>query len=146
MNSPTNDTNPLGWQEGFTEGQLSFDIRNVTPLYESRFGLAYTTFEMSPSLAFRAVQENPDPSPDPSRAIKIEGHPELWGNVVEVSFTVSNTGTRPGKAVPQLYISFPLRAPKGTPIRSLRGFESILVQPGKTQSVRFVLKRRDVNY
>lgn len=146
----TDGTNPNTWQADFKEGQLidyrHFDAKNITPLYEFGFGLSYTTFDMSPTLNVRMLQNNPAGFPDPLRAIDIGGHPELWDNVAEIETSVSNTGARAGEAVPQLYVSFPSTAPDGTPVQVLRGFQKIALQPGETTSVVFTLRRRDASF
>ena len=61
--------------------------------------------------------------------------------VVEV--TVTNTGTRAGDEVAQLYLEFP--AVPGAPLRALRGFERVHLEPGASQTVRFELKPRDMS-
>jgi beta-glucosidase len=52
---------------------------------------------------------------------------------------VTNTGTRPGEEVVQLYVAL-----RGTsvaqPVRALKGFQSISIAPGETKKVRFELK------
>jgi len=120
VNDSTNDTDPRGRQADFTKGQMidykSFDARNVTPLYEFGFGLSCTTFKMS-SLEFNVIEKNFSASPDPSRLMKIGGHPDLWEDVIEVSLTLSNTETRSGRAVPQLYLSFPVSTSKDNPVK-----------------------------
>jgi len=57
--------------------------------------------------------------------------------------TVTNTGTREGDEVVQLYLGFPNVA--GSPIRALRGFRRIHLKPGESQKVGFGLKERDLS-
>ncbi|KAF2466875.1 beta-glucosidase [Lindgomyces ingoldianus] len=147
----TNVADPKGWQSDFTEGQLidyrRFDARNITPLYEFGFGLTYTTFGMGAKLTVRALMDNPRAVPDPPQSISVGGHPELWENLVEIETSVTNTGSRAGEAVAQLYLSFPKSGvPEGTPVKVLRGFEKISIKPGETKKVTFKLKRRDLSF
>lgn len=88
-----------------------------TPLYSFGYGLSYTTFALSA--------------------------PELRGN--EVSIRVTNTGSRAGDDVIQLY----LRDVKFTVARpncELRGFRRISLQPGETKTVTFVLTEKELGY
>ncbi|KAF2798415.1 glycoside hydrolase family 3 protein [Melanomma pulvis-pyrius CBS 109.77] len=147
----TGVTDPNAWQDNYEEGQLidyrHFDAKNTTPLYEFGFGLSYTTFDMASSLSIRTLKDNPAAVPDTTRPVEIGGHPELWENVLEVEASVSNTGSRAGSAVAQLYMSFPTTgAPDGTPVQVLRGFEKVELQPGETKTVAFEVKRRDVSF
>jgi beta-glucosidase len=52
---------------------------------------------------------------------------------------VTNTGTRPGEEVVQLYVAL-----RGTsvaqPVRVLKGFQSVSIAPGETKKIRFELK------
>jgi beta-glucosidase len=57
--------------------------------------------------------------------------------------TVTNTGLRAGDEVAQLYLSFPDLA--GAPIRALRGFQRLHLDPGQSKRVRFDLKPRDLS-
>jgi beta-glucosidase len=57
--------------------------------------------------------------------------------------TVTNNGKREGDEVMQLYLSFP-SAP-GAPLRALRGFKRVHLNPGESQKVRFDLKDRDLS-
>ncbi|PMB72593.1 putative beta-glucosidase E [Beauveria bassiana] len=74
------------------------------------------------------------------------GHPDLWETHVTVQVDVGNDGAVEGKAVPQLYLSFPDTKGVDFPVRVLRGFEKVSLTPGKTQTVRFNLTRRDLSY
>ncbi len=65
------------------------------------------------------------------------------GQPVVVEATVTNTGTRAGDEVAELYLSFP--AVPGAPLRALRGFERVHLEPGASQTVHFELKPRDLS-
>ncbi|CAK7228522.1 hypothetical protein SBRCBS47491_006933 [Sporothrix bragantina] len=78
------------------------------------------------------------------------GNPDLWQTYVSVTADVDNTGRRDGKAVVQLYLSYPEGAADAAgvdfPVQVLRGFEKPLVKAGETQTVTFNLTRRDLSY
>jgi beta-glucosidase len=74
------------------------------------------------------------------------GNPDLWNVYVEVSVEVSNTGPVAGAVVPQLYLSYPEMKDVDFPVRVLRGFEKIFLNPGQKEKVIFGLTRRDLSY
>ncbi|KAI0015094.1 glycoside hydrolase family 3 protein [Xylariomycetidae sp. FL0641] len=74
------------------------------------------------------------------------GNPDLWEVYAEVSVNITNTGSRPGKVVPQLYLSYPESSPVDMPRSVLRGFDKLLLDAGESRSVTFNLTRRDVSY
>ena len=86
-----------------------------TPLYPFGYGLSYTKFSYSNLTVPTSVVE--------------AGQPEV------VEATVTNTGTRAGDEVAQLYLEFP--AVPGAPLRALRGFERVHLEPGASQTVHF---------
>jgi beta-glucosidase len=88
------------------------------PLYPFGYGLSYTRFEYS-SIALSATTIRPDGS-------------------LTASVTVANTGERPGEEVVQLYIRDRV-ASVTRPVRELREFRKILLNPGQKQRVDFVL-------
>ena len=95
------------------------------PLYPFGFGLSYTTFEFS-NLQISAPQ------------VKV-------GERVTVSVDVTNTGEMAGDEVVQLYI----HQKWGTdtrPMRELKGFERITLQPGETKTVAFPLGPDELTY
>jgi beta-glucosidase len=57
--------------------------------------------------------------------------------------TVTNTGKSEGDEVVQLYLRFP--NVDGAPLRALRGFQRIHLEPGKSQVVHFEVKQRDLS-
>jgi len=58
---------------------------------------------------------------------------------------VTNTGTRTGDEVVQLYIHDPV-ASISQPVRRLRAFERVTLTPGQTKPVSFTLNRNDVGF
>jgi beta-glucosidase len=92
------------------------------PLYAFGHGLSYTAFEYS--------------------GIRLSST-TLKGRPVTVSVDVTNTGDRAGDEVVQLYThQRTSRDPQ--PVRSLRGFERVTLEPGETLTVRFVLRPADL--
>ena len=91
----------------------------TTPLWPFGHGLSYTTF----TLANLAVDRDRVPTD---------------GGVVEVSVEVTNTGTRLGDEVVQLYIR-DLEASVVRPVLELRGFRRVTLEPGECRRVRFQL-------
>ncbi len=104
------------YSEGLEVGYRWYDAHGVAPLFPFGFGLGYTTY------SFRDLAVRRD------------------GSGVVVRLTVRNTGDRPGKAVPQVYVSYPSRA--GEPPKQLRGFAAVRLQPGEAQRVTIRLPRR----
>ena len=93
------------------------------PLYPFGYGLSYTTFSYS-GLSL------------PKSAIKA-------GEPLTAEVKVTNTGTREGDEVAQLYLSFP--NVEGAPLRALRGFKRVHLKPGESQTVQFDVKDRDLS-
>ena len=101
------------WFEKFRSNYL--DVDN-DPLYPFGYGLSYTTFEYGPvTLSASEVAE---------------------GGSVVAEVTVKNTGKVAGKEVVQMY----LQDVVGTttrPVRELKGFEKVSLEPGETRTVSF---------
>lgn len=129
-------------QSDFTEGvemdYRGLDARNITPRYEFGFGLSYSTFAYS-ALAITVVN-GADLSPYPSGNIIAGGQEDLWDTLVQVSATLTNTGSVAAGEVAQLYVGIP-----DGPARQLRGFVKPVLQPGEETVVRFELTRRDLS-
>jgi beta-glucosidase len=101
------------------------DLPTCDPLYEFGYGLSYTTFKLS----------NLRLSSDRMRA----------GGSVSARVDVQNTGSRAGDEVVQLYIHDPV-ASISQPVRRLRGFERVTLQPGQSKTVSFSLGADDVGF
>lgn len=85
------------------------------------------------------------------------GNPSLYEAMLELSVDVTNTGTRTGKEVVQIYVSFPddvaehrglgwAREGIDFPDRVLRNFFKIELNPGETRTVNMTLSRKDLSY
>ena len=91
-----------------------------TPLFPFGYGLSYTTFRFS-NLQLSAP--------------RIRVNEKLM-----VSVDVENTGQRAGDEVVQLYIRDPV-ASMTRPVKELKGFQRVTLQPGETRRVEFALTR-----
>jgi beta-glucosidase len=89
-----------------------------SPLYPFGFGLSYTSF------AYSNLKIEP-----------AEIHP---GGEAKVSLDVKNTGDHAGVETVQLYLH-ERYAPISTPIKNLRGFEKVALNPGETKTVTMKL-------
>ncbi|KAH6672261.1 putative beta-glucosidase D [Halenospora varia] len=129
----------------FSEGNYIdykyFDKYNITPRFEFGFWLSYTTFNYSNDVK---VTGNTTALGQAyaSGARAVGGREDLWDIVANVSTSITNTGSIAGAEVAQLYVQFPDAADE--PVRQLRGFEKVLVQPGESKDVVFSLRRRDL--
>lgn len=70
------------------------------------------------------------------------GNPSLYDVLYKVEATISNTGSVAGYEVPQLYLS---RGGPYDPVRELRGFEKLFIQPGATATFTVEITRKDVS-
>ena len=112
------------WFEKFRSNYL--DVDN-DPLYPFGYGLSYTTFEYSP-VTLRL--------PDGTR-VDGKGIPELQiGQTVKAEVTVTNTGKVAGKEVVQMYLQDVVGSTT-RPLRELKGFEKIYLEPGESKTVTF---------
>lgn len=132
----------LNYSEGNYIDYKYFDKYNVTPRYEFGYGLSYTTFNYS-STATVTPNTTALAEAYSTGDLAIGGREDLWDVVATVSTSISNTGSIAGAEVAQLYITFPDVADE--PVRQLRGFEKVTIQPRESATVTFELKRRDLS-
>lgn len=131
----------LNYTEGNYIDYKYFDQQNITPRYEFGYGLSYTTFEYDSTLTVESTANLT--SGYATGALAVGGREDLWDVVATVEATISNTGSMAGAEVAQLYIAFPEVADE--PVRQLRGFEKVTIQPGESATVVFALRRRDLS-
>lgn len=103
----------------------NYVFSDSTPLYPFGHGLSYTTFECGA------------PQPQSDTVAR--------GNTLKVKVAVRNTGGRAGKEVVQLYIRDEI-ASRTRPIKQLRGFEKVFLEPGEERVVDFTLSPEDFGF
>ena len=67
------------------------------------------------------------------------------GEEVQVTVTVKNTGAVAGKETVQLYVA-PPKGERHRPVRELKGFAKVSLQPGESKEVQFTLDKRSLAY
>ena len=103
------------YSEGVDIGYRWYQSQNITPTFPFGYGLSYTTFSFS-NLSVGAFNAN-------GRAT--------------VTATVTNTGSKAGADVAQLYVSDP--AASQDPPEQLAGFQRVMLNPGQSATVTFPL-------
>ena len=117
------DVHQLPHFENYSMKGRTYRYFEGEPLWPFGYGLSYTTFGYT-DLAL------------PNSALN-------GGDPLDASVTVTNTGKAAGDEVVQLYLKFP-DAP-GAPMRALRGFQRIHLEPGAKQQIDFHLSPRDLS-
>ena len=116
---PKNGSKKVEYSEGVFVGYRHFDKSMVKPLFPFGYGLSYTSF------AYKNLTIS-SPSSDQQ---------------VSVAFDVTNTGTRAGADVAEVYVG-DRHAPVPRPIKELKGFKRVSLNPGETKNVVVKLDRR----
>ena len=106
----------VAYNEGIFVGYRWYEREHVEPLFAFGHGLSYTTFAY-----------------DRVRADRKSLRP---GGRVRVSVDVTNTGARAGQEVVQLYVRDE-EASLPRPVKELKAFEKIALEPGETRTVTF---------
>ncbi|MEY9967118.1 beta-glucosidase [Streptacidiphilus sp. MAP12-16] len=107
------------YSEGLDVGYRWYDAKNITPMFPFGFGLSYTSY------AFSNLQVG-----------------ALSGGNATVTATVTDTGSRAGTDVVQLYVGDP--ASTGEPVHQLRHFQRVTLNPGQAQTVQFTVSAHDL--
>lgn len=95
------------------------------PLFAFGHGLSYTTFQLGKVRSDRQTMKSDD----------------------EITFTVSvtNTGSKAGSEVVQLYIS-DIKSSLPRPVKELKGFSKVYLEPGETRDVSITVGRDALSY
>jgi len=113
MGTPWGTPTTIEYNEGAEVGYRWFAKTDAKPLYAFGHGLSYTTFSYSDLV----IDE---------------------GDTLAATFTLTNTGDRPGADVPQLYLS----EAAGDKRMRLLGFERVELKPGESRLVTLTADRR----
>ncbi len=119
------DGKQVEYKEGIFVGYRWNDRERIKPLFCFGHGLSYTTFEYGP-----VTLDHQRMGPD---------------GTITVSVPVKNKGTRAGAEVVQLYIS-DLKSSLPRPVKELKGFHKIRLQPGEEQTVSFTIDRKALSF
>jgi len=109
------------YKEDLFVGYRYFDTKKVEPLFPFGHGLSYTTFEFSDLLV------------------------EKVGTDINISLTVTNTGTREGSEVVQLYVQDP-KSSLPRPDKELKSFTKVFLRPAQSERVTLVLSENAFQY
>ena len=107
------------YSEGLDIGYRWYDATNTAPLFPFGYGLSYTSFSYG--------------------NLTVGG---FNNGQATVTATVTNTGSRAGTDVAQLYVGDPAAA--GEPPHQLKGFQRITLNPGASGTVTFTVSARDL--
>lgn len=91
---------------------------STKPLFPFGYGLSYTTFKFD--------------------SLRLDRSEVEIGGQVTISVDLTNTGPRQGDEVVQLYIRDP-QASVTRPVKELKGFKRVTLEPGETKTVTFEL-------
>jgi beta-glucosidase len=114
---PEEGTKKVVYREGIFVGYRGYEHNKVKPLFPFGYGLSYTTFKYT----------------------------NLKATPTAVTFDVTNSGSREGSAVPQLYVgSANTTVPR--PTKELKGFSKVSLKPGETRHITIPLNDRSFSY
>ncbi len=103
----------------------SFDVNRVEPQFPFGHGLSYTDFEYS--------------------NLNLDKNSLAMNDSLQIKIDVTNTGEREGKEAVELYVA-DLFGSVTRPVKQLKGFEKISLQPGETKTVTFSMKTDDLSF
>lgn len=118
----TADGNDAGEWKKFRSAYL--DSRN-DPEFPFGFGLSYTRFDYSP--------------------VKVSKDTLTGNQKLKASVTLTNMGTHAGEETVQLYITDPV-CTRTRPVKELKGFQKISLQPGEKKDVTFDITTEDLKF
>ena len=111
------------YTEGIYVGYRWYEAKGIKPLFAFGHGLSYTTFEYGQAKAS-------------SKNMK---------NTLKITVPVTNTGSVAGAEVVQLYIA-DKEASVDRPVKELKGFEKVWLEPGEAKTVEFTIDRSALSF
>ena len=128
---PAAGTTRVIYKEGVFVGYRGYEHNNTKPLFPFGYGLSYTSFQYA-NVAIKPADAS----------AKSDG---ISAPLFQVSFDVTNTGSRAGADVAQVYVAeaHP-KVPR--PAKELKGFARIELKPGETKTSTVTLDGRAFSY
>ena len=126
--TPRSDGSPIvdqKYNEGIFVGYRWVDKEKTKPLFSFGHGLSYTTFAYGKAVADK----------------KVMGQDEM----LTITLPVTNTGSREGSEVIQLYIS-DLKSSLPRPVKELKGFSKVKLAPGETREITFTIGKEALSF
>lgn len=120
-NQQGREVTSVAYTEGIFTGYRGYDATGIKPLFPFGFGLSYTTFTYSDLEVSKK------------------------GNVVEVSFNVTNTGHTDGEEVAEVYVNN-AKASVPRPQKELKGFEKVNLRKGEKRHLTISLPKEAFMY
>ena len=115
------DGDKVEYREGIYVGYRYYDTKEMPVAYPFGYGLSYTTFAYS--------------------NLRLDKETMTDSDTLHVSFDITNTGSAAGKEIVQLYIR-DLTGSTNRPLKELKGFEKVSLEPGETKTVTIELDYR----
>ena len=120
---PKAGSKKVEYTEGVFVGYRHYDKSTVKPLFPFGYGLSYTSFAYK-NLTISPVSTDQE---------------------VSVAFDVTNTGTRAGADVAEVFVG-DQHAPVPRPAKELKGFAKVNLNPGETRNISVKLDRRAFSF
>ncbi|KAI5788501.1 glycoside hydrolase superfamily [Geopyxis carbonaria] len=114
--------------EGIYLGYRHYDKARVEPLFPFGFGLSYTTFSYT------------------NTRVSADVFPSQPNGSITVSVDITNTGEKAGKESVQFYVSQTSKSGLPRPVKELKGFAKVGLQPGETKTAQYVLDKYALGY
>lgn len=119
------DGKNVTYKEGIFVGYRYTEKNNIHPLFPFGYGLSYTTFKYGKTTIDKSVVTSTDS--------------------VTIHVPVTNVGNREGKEIVQLYIQ-DVKSSLPRPVKELKGFYKVDLQPGETKTVTFKIGKDALSY
>jgi beta-glucosidase len=107
----------VDYTEMLQVGHRWYDAQGIQPLFPFGYGLSYTTFTADHLQVTSAVVQDTKP--------------------IRVRFRLTNTGSRAGTQVEQVYLTLP--ASSGEPPKRLAGWARVTLDPGQSKNVDVII-------
>jgi beta-glucosidase len=114
------------YTEDLQMGYRWYETNHVTPVFPFGFGLSYTTFAYSGLLVTPAVE------------------PQTGHTVLNVTYTITNTGSREGAEASQVYVTLPAMAQESS--KRLVGFQKVNLAPGESKQITVTIDPSGPNH